>query len=81
MKILSRWRYVGSTAKWMKAELFWRDLRPRTKYDLDVGRHNELLQTGSQWGSHRKRSDLQIGHHHCVAGRLPIPYRVPDREV
>jgi hypothetical protein len=25
MKIISRWRYVRATTKWMKAELFWRE--------------------------------------------------------
>jgi hypothetical protein len=30
MKIISRWRYVRATAKWMKAELFWRELSPST---------------------------------------------------
>jgi hypothetical protein len=42
MKIISRWRYVRATAKWMKAELFWR-IEPESEYDLDVDRHNELL--------------------------------------
>jgi hypothetical protein len=32
-----------STAKWTKADLFWRELEPEYEYGLDVDRHNELL--------------------------------------
>src|SRR5271165_6674549 len=37
-------------------------------------------QAGSQWGNHRKRSDLKIGHHDYVAGWLPTPYLVTDQD-
>jgi hypothetical protein len=42
-----------STAKWMKVELFWRELEPEYEYGLDVDRHNELLPR-SQNGEHAK---------------------------
>jgi hypothetical protein len=37
-------------------------------------------QAGSQWGNHRNRSDLKLGHHHYVAGCLPAPYLVADQD-